>query len=222
MSDVAASSLRAVFRALPSFPTLAPDFDPAQAPAHPRDLFVAWITEAIAAGAPVPTAAVLSTATPDAVVSARTLILKDVVDGAWLFATERTSPKARELAANPSAALTFFWPTRARQVKVGGVVRRLTDDESAADFLARSPLSRASSLVGHQSEPLASLHELQEAYDDALARARADDTLVEPAWAVYALEARTVEFWQSVAGRSATRWRYRREDDGWSAGLLWP
>ncbi|MDM7856206.1 pyridoxine/pyridoxamine 5'-phosphate oxidase [Cellulomonas alba] len=214
--------LRARLRALPSFAGSAEPFDPATAPPTPGGLFVDWLLEAVDSGAPSPQGAVLSTVGSDGVVSARTLIVKDVVDDAWLFATESTSPKARELSANPSAALTFFWPTRGRQVKVAGSVRRLPDAEGAADFRARPPQSRATSLVGHQSEPLGSIEELQAAYDAALARAESDPGLVEPAWSVYALDARSVEFWQTAPGRSATRLVYRRDGDGWSSGLLWP
>lgn len=214
--------LRERLRATPSFAPGAPDFDPAAAPATPGDLFRDWIGEALDAGAPAPQAAVLSTATPDGDVRARALVVKDVVGDSWLFATERTSPKARAIAANPVAALTFFWPTRARQVKVVGAVRDLGAEVAAADFLARAPQSRASSLVGHQSEDLASVDELQAAYDAALAAASADPTLVDPAWAVFAVDATLVEFWQTAPGRSATRWCYRRDGETWSAGLLWP
>jgi pyridoxamine 5'-phosphate oxidase len=216
------SPLRARLRAVPSFAGAAEPFDPAQAPGSPGELFVRWLLDAIDAGAPTPQAAVLSTAGPGGDVCARTLLVKDVVGDAWLFATERTSPKARELAANPSAAMTFFWPTRSRQVKVAGTVRRLSDAQASADFLARPPQSRATSLVGRQSEPLGSLDELQAEYDAALARVEAEPDLVDPAWAVYALDARSVEFWQTAPGRSATRLLYRHDGDRWSAGLLWP
>ena len=214
--------LRERLRATPSFAPAAPAFDPSTAPPTPGDLFREWITEALDAGAPAPQAAVLSTAAPQGDVTARVLVLKDVVGDSWLFATERTSPKARTLDANPVAALTFFWPTRARQVKVSGPVRDLGPDVAAADFLARAPQSRASSLVGHQSEDLASTGDLQAAYDDALERVSVDRALVDPAWAVCTLDATAVEFWQTAPGRSATRWSYRRTGEGWSAGLLWP
>jgi len=214
--------VRARLRAVPSFAGSADPFDPAGAPAAPGELFVEWLLEAIDAGAPSPQGTVLSTVGLDGTALARTLIVKDVVDDAWLFATEATSPKAQQLAANTSASMTFFWPTRGRQVKVAGTVRRLPDEDGAADFLARPAQSRATSLVGRQSEPLGSIDELQTAYDAALARAEADPDLVEPAWSVYALDARTVEFWQTAPGRSATRLLYRRDGDAWSTGLLWP
>ncbi|GMA24031.1 pyridoxamine 5'-phosphate oxidase [Luteimicrobium album] len=223
------TELRERLRALPSFPPDLPRFDPehdpADAPADPRTLFVAWLEEALAAGAPTPQAAVLATATADGVVGARTLIVKDVTDdAAWLFATHRTSPKARAAEANPHAAMTFFWPTHGRQVRVSGRVRRLPDDVAAADFSARPEASRAATLVGRQSEPLGSRAELGAAFDASLARVQADPDLVDAAWALYAVDAVRVEFWQAVAGGGAVRWAYERDGVGrpWRAGLLWP
>jgi pyridoxamine 5'-phosphate oxidase len=75
---------------------------------------------------------------------------------AWLFATHRTSPKARAAEENPHAAMTFFWPARGRQVRVSGAVRLLPDDVAAADFSAGPDASRAATLVGRQSEALGS------------------------------------------------------------------
>ncbi|MGC5165602.1 pyridoxine/pyridoxamine 5'-phosphate oxidase [Luteimicrobium sp. DT211] len=223
------TELRERLRALPSFPPDLPRFDPehdpAAAPPDPRALFVTWLDEALASGAPTPQAAVLATAGADGVVGARTLIVKDVTDdAAWLFATHRTSPKARAAEENPHAAMTFFWPTRGRQVRVSGTVRRLPDDVAAADFSARPEASRAATLVGGQSERLASRSELAAAFDAALARVRSDPDLVDPAWALYAVDAVRVEFWQAVTGGGAVRWAYERDAVGrpWRAGLLWP
>ncbi len=227
--DGGVTELRERLRALPSFPPDLPRFDPehdpADAPADPRALFIAWLEEALDAGAPTPQAAVLATADAAGVVGARTLIVKDVTaDAAWLFATHRTSPKARAAEANPHAAMTFFWPTRGRQVRVAGTVRRLPDDAAAADFSARPDASRAATLVGRQSEPLASRAELADAFDATLARVRAEAGLVDPAWALYAVDAVRVEFWQAVTGGGAVRWAYERDAVGqpWRAGLLWP
>ena len=223
------TELRERLRALPSFlpdlPRFDPEHDPADAPDDPRTLFVAWLEDALATGAPTPQAAVLATADPGGVVRARTLIVKDVTDDAsWLFATHRTSPKARAAEANPHAAMTFFWPTRGRQVRVEGTVRRLPDDAAAADFSARPDASRAATLVGRQSEALGSRAELAEAFDASLARVRAEPDLVDPAWALYAIDAVRVEFWQAVSGGGAVRWSYERDavGQGWRARLLWP
>lgn len=130
-------SQRDRLRALPDFPADLPVFDPADAPADPQRLFLSWLDDALAHGVPQPHAFTLSTAGPTGHVTARTLILKDLVDGLWVFAGARSTRKGVDLAANPSAAMTFYWPQRGRQVRVTGEVEELGSEVAAADWRAR-------------------------------------------------------------------------------------
>jgi pyridoxamine 5'-phosphate oxidase len=133
MSD----AFRSQLRALPDFPADLPAFDPATAPADPVALFKLWLNQALAAGVPQPHACSLATADPHGQPSARMLILKDIDDDGWHFATSRTSRKGRELSVNPAAALNFYWPQQGRQVRVAGPVVELSAEASAADWDAR-------------------------------------------------------------------------------------
>lgn len=134
-------SLRDRLRALPDFPEQLPEFDPATAPAAAHELFLQWLEHALANGVAQPHACTLSTAGPTGHVTARTLILKDLVDGAWVFAGARSTRKGIDLAANPSAALTFYWPEVGRQVRVTGEVEELSSEVAAADWAARPAVS---------------------------------------------------------------------------------
>lgn len=216
------SSLRERLRALPTFAPGLPPLDPDVAPSDPVTLFHAWIEEAIEAGVRMPHAMTLATAGASGRVSARTVILKDVDPSGWWFATGASSPKGRDLAENPNAALTFLWPALGRQVRVTGPVTPAGPATSVADFLARSEGSRAAALVGHQSEALASRQEYWDAFAGTLATVRADPTLLEPTWTAYALAPTSVEFWQASDDRGQTRLRYRATGHDWEKGLLWP
>lgn len=127
-------SFRQFLRALPDFPDALPDFDPEQAPADPAELFRQWLAEALAAGVPQPNACSLATADALGRPSSRMLILKDIDDDGWHFATSRQSRKGRELAENPHAALNFFWQQQGRQVRVAGDVVELSAEASAVDW----------------------------------------------------------------------------------------
>lgn len=133
MSD----ALRRRLRSLPDFPDDLPEFDPAAAPQDPARLFLAWLDEALAAGVEQPHAFSLATAGPGGQPSSRMLILKNLDEDGWHFATSRSSRKGRELAANPYAAMNFYWPRLGRQVRVTGPVVELSAGASAADWLAR-------------------------------------------------------------------------------------
>jgi len=136
-------SLRERLRALPDFPAELPDFDPSTAPESPATLFVEWLDDALAYGVLQPHAATLSTGGPTGHVTARTLILKDIVDGQWVFAGARSTRKGVDLAANPYAALTFYWAVRGRQVRITGEVEELASSVAAADWAARPAVTES-------------------------------------------------------------------------------
>lgn len=118
---------------------------PGLAPADPVTLFTEWLAAAVTAGIPEPHAMSLATADADGRPSSRVLICKDVEpQGCWFFASSSTSRKGRELAAQPHAALGFYWPGQGRQIRIRGRVTPASPERSAADFLARpAPASRA-------------------------------------------------------------------------------
>lgn len=216
------SDIRELLRGLDVFSGELPDFDTGAAPADPRELFTDWLLDAVRAGVREPHAMTLSTTGTDGDPSARVLILKDVSPDGWHFAADAGSRKGRELAGRPAAALTFYWPPLARQVRIRGRVTAGDAEASAADFLARSPAARAEALLGRQSTPLADLAARDAAVRESAARIEGDPGLVAPGWTLYTLRPDSVEFWQGDRDRRHTRLDYTRTDDGWKRGLLWP
>lgn len=130
-------------RARPALTGSAPALHPGSVPDDPLALFLNWITTAAEAGVAEPHAATLATVDADGVPDSRTLILKDVDERGWAFAGPRSSAKGQQLAANPAAALNFWWQPVLRAVRVRGPVREAASDESAADLAARSAAARA-------------------------------------------------------------------------------
>lgn len=214
--------LTGMLRPLASFPDDLPAFDVDAAPADPADLFVEWLGQSIDAGVLAPHAMTLSTSGPDGQVSARTVILTDIDEHGWIFASRDDGPKARDLGANPFAALSFFWPAVGRQVRVSGPVRKRPRADGEADFLARPAASRAAAFIGHQSEPLGSLETYRAAYAEAAALLDENPTLVARTWNTWAVAADRVEFWQASADRAHVRLQYRLHGRAWEHGLLWP
>ncbi|MFG1608547.1 pyridoxal 5'-phosphate synthase [Actinoplanes sp. NPDC049265] len=216
------TDFRAYLRSLPVFAGELPRFDPDAAPDKPDDLFREWLVEAVEAGVREPHAMTLSTTASDGAPAARVLIVKNVDEHGWQFAAHDTSPKGRDLTAHRAAALTFYWPARARQVRVRGPVVPEPPERSAADFLARPPGSRAEASIGRQSQVLHDPADLDRAIK--LARDRLDDqpSLVVPEWTLHTLRPAEVEFWQGDAGRRHTRLRYTRPNSTWQRDILWP
>ncbi len=114
--------------------------------------FQTWFTQALAAEVPEPNAMTLATATPDGQPAARIVLLKAFDDSGFTFYTNYEGRKGRELAANPRAALLFFWAELQRQVRIEGEVERVAEAESDDYFCSRPLGSRLGAWASHQSE----------------------------------------------------------------------
>ena len=177
--------------------------------------FQAWHEEA---GAPPEVA--LATSSPDGAPSARMVLLKAVDDRGFAFFTNYGSAKARDLAANPRAALLFHWHP-GLQVRIRGVVTPVADEESDAYWAGRPRGSQLGAWASHQSEVIADRAELEHRLAEVAARFP-DDVPRPPFWGGYRLSPVEVEFWHHRDDRLHDRLRYRRTDDGWVVERLSP
>ena len=214
--------LRDSLRPLKSLTGTPPPFDIEAAPHEPLELFVQWFGHAVEAGQVEPHAMTLSTVDADGMPDARVLILKDVTDEGWWFASSSASAKGIELTANPVAALTFYWPATGRSVRIRGRVDTADAERNATDFLRRGIGARAVALGSAQSEPLGSRAESEAAIAKAAHELDAHPERVSPSWTLWCVRPDSVEFWQSDAERQHLRLRYAREGQSWSQTMLWP
>lgn len=200
-------SVAQLLRTLPSLAGPLPSFDPTTAPTDPDVLFEHWLRSAVEGGLTEPHAMTLSTVDHGGRPSTRVLILKNLTNGLWQFATGSGSRKGKELVDTPWAALTFYWPTLGRQVRVRGAVELANAEDSARDYLARSPSARAAALLGKQSDVLENRQDRENALEQARERIAQDPDTVAPEWTLYGVRADEVEFWQGDNGRDHVRLR---------------
>ncbi|MFD3695761.1 pyridoxal 5'-phosphate synthase [Streptomyces sp. NPDC058646] len=216
-------AFRATLHSLRVWENPPPAFDTGAAPAEPLPLFREWFLHAAAAGQQEPHTMSLATADAEGRPDVRVLMLHDADERGWHFATHATSAKGRQLAGQPQAALAFYWPAVARQVRIRGRVTACSPQESRADLAVRSQGALASALTGRQSEVLGSREELERASAAAWERAAAEPDAPAPTWTRYVLDAAEVEIFQGDPARRHARLRYRRTaGSAWVRELLWP
>jgi pyridoxamine 5'-phosphate oxidase len=183
--------------------------------ADPLRLFHAWHAEA---GIDV---VALATATPGGSPSARMVLLKEADERGFGFHSNYESRKGRELAANPHAALLFYWHDLGRQVRVEGRVERVGREESEAYFRTRPRGAQLAALTSAQSKPVESREALEARFAELEAQHPVEVPLPEN-WGGYRLVPETYEFWQHRENRLHDRFRYRREGDAWTIERLSP
>jgi pyridoxamine 5'-phosphate oxidase len=194
-------------------PTLDPD---------PLRQFQTWFEQAGEAGVPVPESMALATSTPDGRPSLRMVLLKQADERGFGFHTNYESRKGLELVENPRAALLFHWQPLGRQVRVEGLVGRVSVEESESYFRTRPLGSRVAAWASPQSRPIADRAELERLYEEARARFAGEDVPLPPHWGGLRLVPDAYEFWQHGDDRLHDRIRYVPDGTGWRRERLAP
>lgn len=184
--------------------------------------FQFWLTQARHWGTAVPTAFALSTVGKNGCPSCRMMLLKGADQSGFTFYTNYESRKGQELAANPRAAMVFFWGEIWRQVRAEGIVEVLPDGESDQYFRSRARGSRLGAWASRQSHPIQNRAAFRVRLDETKKRFSHKDVPRPDFWGGYRLKPDTIEFWQGRPHRLHDRFVYTRQDGNWTIQRLMP
>jgi pyridoxamine 5'-phosphate oxidase len=185
--------------------------------------FSKWWNEAIASEIDEVNAMTLATASADGMPSARIVLLKGFTDEGFVFFTNYESFKGQQMAENPKACLVFFWKELERQVRITGLIQKVSAAESDAYFISRPKGSQ----VGAWASPQSRVIESRDWLDNQYKKLETDNEEVAldrpPHWGGYIVKPVIIEFWQGRPSRLHDRLQYTLQENGeWNLERLAP
>ena len=187
---------------------------------EPILLFQKWLSEVVNLSIDA-NAFVLSTVNPEGIPSSRVLLLKDVSENGFSFFTNYSSRKSKEIENNPNVCMNFFWKNFERQVRVTGIISKLSDQESEDYFNSRPYESRIGAWCSPQSKVIESRDVLENKFEE-LKKKYPNEVPRPQNWGGYTISPTQIEFWQGRASRLHDRFLYSKEGENWRIERLAP
>lgn len=184
--------------------------------------FNKWFEEAVAIISDDPNAMMLSTVDANHKPHARIVLLKGVSEEGFHFYTNYESDKGKDLEQNPNVALNFYWPELERQIRIEGVAKKVSREQSERYFRSRPKKSQIGALASRQSSVIDSRLELEGKFNQLLKEIGDGEIPMPDWWGGFAVKPESIEFWQGRSGRLHDRIKYIRENNLWKVIRLSP
>jgi pyridoxamine 5'-phosphate oxidase len=189
---------------------------------NPIQYFMNWFEDALKVSKQEANACVLSTVSSDNYPSSRVVLLKGVNENGFTFFTNYKSSKAKDIDANPNVALNFYWPELERQVRIAGIAKKITINDSDTYFKSRPRESQMGAWLSDQSKVIGLDYNFMETLNSLESKFK-DKEIARPLhWGGYCIEPIKVEFWQGRPSRLHDRLEYKIEDGKWIYKRLAP
>jgi pyridoxamine 5'-phosphate oxidase len=184
--------------------------------------FDTWYAEHLLAADKYPDSLSLGTASADGSVSVRTVLLKGYDSRGFVFFTNYKSKKGTQISENPNAAMLFYWQEGGRQVRIEGLVEKISEEESKKYFNSRPRESRIGAWASHQSSVIPGKDHLDDLVRHFTSEFRGKPIPKPPHWGGFRIIPSLFEFWQEGKFRLHDRLVYTPGKKGWVIKRLAP
>lgn len=193
-------------------------------PAQPYGKVTQWLEEALTTkGIKEPTALTVATSTADGRPSIRTVLLKEIINGEFIFYSNYDSRKGEQINENEHVALSLLWHDLERQINVEGTARILEPELSDEYFRQRPYKSRVGARISPQSHPIPNRAFIVTEFAKESLKYVGREVPRPDNWGGFAVKATRIEFWQGRSSRLHDRFLYELQSDGtWSLSRIAP
>ena len=189
---------------------------------NPIELFKKWFAEAKESEINDPNAVAVATADKSNQPSVRMVLLKGLSDKGFVFYTNFNSKKGSDLKINKKSSMCFHWKSLRRQVRIIGIVEKVTDKEADDYYNSRPYKNKIGAWASSQSETLNKRDDFLKKIESYKKKYPSNDVPRPSHWSGWRLTPSEVEFWLDGEGRIHERLNYIKEKGSWKKGLLYP
>ena len=190
----------------------------------PIELFKIWMEKAKKTEPNDPNALALGTSDLNNFPSVRMVLLKDFNKEGFVFYTNLNSQKGNDLKDNSKAAMCFHWKSLLRQIRINGIVKKVSNDVADKYYKSRSYESRIGAWASKQSSILKNRDELLNSVKEFKTKYNIKTKVPRPEhWSGWNLVPSSIEFWLDGENRIHERLKYIKDENGvWNKSLLSP
>ena len=189
---------------------------------NPFKQFDFWFKDAHEIGLKDPNAMNVASSTKEGIPSSRMVLLKSYDENGFIFYTNYTSRKSKEIIDNPNVALNFFWDALERQVRVEGEIKKIDPKISDEYFSSRSRLSQLGAHASNQSQIIENYDVITNKLKELEKKYEGKEISRPDHWGGFIVVPKTIEFWQGHEGRIHDRLKFQKDNAEWGFVRLSP
>jgi len=188
----------------------------------PFEQFEKWFKQAMQADVPDASAMSLATVSTTGKPTQRTVLLKLFDEKGFVFFTNYSSLKSKQIEENANVSLLFPWTELERQIEINGTATKISTAESLKYFLSRPRGSQLGAWASAQSSPINSRQILEGQLQKMKSKFTKGEIPLPDFWGGYRVVPETIEFWQGGINRLHDRFEYSKNNNDWDINRLQP